>query len=119
MRCRTVFVILACCAALLPGCSRHSKPTIADIDSALLAQFRTQWREKRPPEDRRDIEEVHIGQFYRPSGSDLSYVELEVVMGGQRIVSGSPIVLLGTSTFGISFEIPATQERLNAVVRLD
>jgi len=96
----------------------HSTPTIADLDAALTAQLKQQWALKKDAADQRSIKAAHLGKFYRPSGSDTDYVELEVLWKDTRQFTSSPIVPMGDQAVAVSAEVPETRQNLSAILPL-
>lgn len=114
---KPAFFLLLSLAIFSLGCSRPST-TISDVDASLTRQFKQQWQEKKEALDKRVIKEAHIGKFYNPSGNQSFCAEIEIVTDDARIITGSPIVPLGGSSFGVSFEMPQTKQNLNAIISL-
>ncbi len=111
--CLAIFV-----SFLFTACSQDS-PSISDLDRSLTQQFRLQWEQKKDPMDKRSIKAVHIGRFYKPSGNDSYYADIEVLTEDNRIITGSPVVPLGESCVGVSFSMPDNGPYLNAILKLN
>jgi len=108
--------VLLFALAAFTSCSRNVTPTISDIEASLESQFKQQWDQKKDESDKRYIKAVHVGKFYQPNGSGSNYVELEILWNNTHLFTSSPIIPLGNSAIGISFEVPYTKQNLSAIV---
>ncbi|MFZ4775293.1 MAG: hypothetical protein ACOYM3_08030 [Terrimicrobiaceae bacterium] len=113
-----VILLLLFIAFFFTGCSRHSA-SISDMDDALTRQFKFQWQQRKDPLDKRIIKEVHIGRFYKPTGNEAFYAEIEVLTEDKRIITGSPLVPLGDSSVAVSFAMPDNGPSLNAIINFN
>jgi hypothetical protein len=78
------------------GCSDKPASNIAELEVSLERQFKQQWEQKRPPENRHTIKSVHIDGF-GTSGA-VNYAEIRVVWDHTNYLTQSPVVPIGSAT---------------------
>lgn len=110
-------VLLGCIGYSYFSCSRGV--SILSVETNVARQFKQQWNEKKEQSDNRYIKDVKLGKFYIPGGTTNPYVEVIVFWSDSTGYTSSPVVRIGESAFAISYEVPKTQQNLNAIVKLE
>lgn len=93
---RTLQLLAIALVLFFIGCSDKSVSKIAELEASLEKQFKQQWEQKRPAENKHSIKSVRVLSI--GTSATGNYAVIMVVWDHRNYVSQSPVVPVGAAT---------------------